>query len=378
MNTFPIAKIRVRSRHRKDHGDVGSLASSIAEIGLLHPVVVRPDYTLISGERRLRAVQTLGWTEVPIRVVDGLDDALQALRAESDENVCRKDFLPSEAVAMASAIEEVERREARKRQKEHSQTAPGKPKDTGGNLPQVIEPKVRDKVGAAVGLSGRSYEKAKAVVAAAEAPDARAEVKKLLDDMDRTGKVDGVFKRLRTMQAAEEIRAETPPLPDGPFRVIVVDPPWQYDARAEDASHRAANPYPSMSVEDIKGLDVAGRAHTDCVLWLWTTNAHIPHAFGIVEAWGFTYKTVLTWVKDKMGTGDWLRGKTEHCLMAVRGRPTITLTNQTTALSGPLRKHSEKPEEFYQLIESLCPGSKLEMFCRSPRDGWASHGNEVR
>ena len=375
MNTLPIAKIQIKARHRRDHGDVASLASSIAEIGLLHPVVVRPDFTLISGERRLRAIQSLGWTEVPIRIVDGLDDALQALRAESDENVCRKDFLPSEAVAMAAAIEEVERREAKKRQAKPRGPQIGA--KGHGKFPEPIAP-TRDKVGAAVGLSGKTYEKAKAVVAAAEAPDARAEVKKLLDDMDRTGKVDGVFKRLKTIQAAEEIKTEPPPLPDGPFRVIVVDPPWQYDSRSEDPAHRAANPYPSMSIDDIKRLDVVGRAHEDCILWLWTTNAHIPHAFGILEAWGFTYKTMLTWVKDRMGTGDWLRGQTEHCLMAIRGRPTITLTNQTTAISGPLRKHSEKPEEFYQLVESLCPGSKLEMFCRSPREGWASHGNEVR
>jgi N6-adenosine-specific RNA methylase IME4 len=214
-----------------------------------------------------------------------------------------------------------------------------------------------------------------AVVEAAEKEPEKA--RPLVDAMNRTGKVKGAFKRLKTLQAADAIKAEPPPLPDGPFRVIVVDPPWQYDNRAEDASHRAANPYPSMSIEEITALDVAGRAHADCVLWLWTTNAHIPHAFAIVEAWGFEYKTLLTWVKDQMGTGDWLRGQTEHCLMAVRGQPVVTLTNQTTAISGPLRGHSEKPDEFYRLVETLCPGSKLEMFCRRRREGWASHGNEV-
>ena len=64
--------------------------------------------------------------------------------------------------------------------------------------------------------------------------------------------------------------------------------------------------------------------------------------------------------------------------MAVRGTPTIELTNQTTALHGPLRRHSQKPEEFYQLVESLCPGSKLEMFARQKREGWMSHGNESK
>src|SRR5271157_3631528 len=102
-------------------------------------------------------------------------------------------------------------------------------------------------------------------------------------------------------------------------------------------------------------------------------------AFDILDAWGFTFKTILTWIKDRMGTGDWLRGQTEHCLMAVRGNPVIQLTNQTTALHGPLRKHSQKPEEFYRLVELLCPTSdngKLEMFSRQKREGWISHGNE--
>ena len=64
--------------------------------------------------------------------------------------------------------------------------------------------------------------------------------------------------------------------------------------------------------------------------------------------------------------------------MAVRGTPTIELTNRTTALHGPLRRHSQKPEEFYQLVESLCPGSKLEMFARQKREGWMSHGNRIQ
>ena len=183
-------------------------------------------------------------------------------------------------------------------------------------------------------------------------------------------------KRDDRQKAVAQIAKEPPPIPKGPFRVIAVDPPWTYDSRAEDTTHRAANPYPSMTIEQIKALDVAGLTHKDCVLWLWTTNAHMREAFGILDAWGFTFKTILTWVKDRMGTGDWLRGQTEHCLMAVRGRPTIQLTNQTTVLRGPLRRHSQKPDEFYQLVESLCPGSKLEMFSREKREGWVGHGNE--
>lgn len=176
---------------------------------------------------------------------------------------------------------------------------------------------------------------------------------------------------------AERIAAEPPLLPSGLFHVIVADPPWQYAARAFDPTHRARNPYPDMSTDDICALPVGDLAGDDSVLWLWTTNSHMRDAFDVLRAWGFEHKTILTWVKDRMGTGHWLRGQTEHCLLAVKGRPTITLTNQTTALFGPLREHSRKPDEFYALVEALCPGSKVELFARQARDGWMAHGSEI-
>lgn len=174
-----------------------------------------------------------------------------------------------------------------------------------------------------------------------------------------------------------KIKAEPEPFPVGPFRVIVADPPWRYDSEYDPNARRVANPYPDMSVEEIAGLPVVQLAHDDALLWLWTTNSFLEHAFGIARAWGFEPKTILTWAKDRMGVGSWLRGQTEHCLMAVRGHPTITLSNQTTLLHGPLREHSRKPDEFYSLVEGLCPGSKIELFAREARPGWQAWGAEA-
>jgi len=145
----------------------------------------------------------------------------------------------------------------------------------------------------------------------------------------------------------EAIRSEPPPLPcNGPYRVIVADPPWPYEFRQEDSSHRGVQPYPGMPIEQICALPVAAIAHEDCILWLWTTNFYMRFAYQALDAWGFQERTILTWVKDRMGLGDWLRGQTEHCIMAVRGRPAVTLSNQTTVLHGKAREHSRKPEEF--------------------------------
>lgn len=358
MNQRPINVIRVGQRHRKDLGDIKGLAQSIADIGLLHPIVITPDNELIAGQRRLEACRLLGWQEAPVTVVD-LDDTE---RGEYEENKQRKDFTPSEEVAIWQALESRQ--------------------GTSGKLPSLLSkldsnsnnfPKVR--AAQLTGTSPATLSKAKQVVEAAETEPAKYE--HLVSEMDRTGRVNGVYKKLKTAQQAEVIRKEPPPLPTGPFRVIVIDSPWKYENRANDTSHRSANPYPSMAVDKIKLLPVEKLAEDDAILWLWTTNAHLPIAFEILKAWGFEYKTMLTWVKDRMGTGDWLRGKTEHCLMAIKGKPLVVLTNQTTELKGPLREHSRKPDEFYEMVESLCPGSKVELFARTQREGWVSHGDET-
>jgi N6-adenosine-specific RNA methylase IME4 len=70
---------------------------------------------------------------------------------------------------------------------------------------------------------------------------------------------------------------------------------------------------------------------------------------------------------------------TEHCIMAVRGRPTVTLTNQTTLLRAPARGHSVKPPEFYDLVESLCPAPRYaDLFSRyRHNDKWDCHGDQA-
>ena len=78
-----------------------------------------------------------------------------------------------------------------------------------------------------------------------------------------------------------------------------------------------------------------------------------------------------------LGVGDGLRGQTAHCLFSIRGKPFVTLTNQTTLLEAPLREHSRKPDEFFILVESLCPGTRLEMFGREKRKGWQVWGAET-
>jgi N6-adenosine-specific RNA methylase IME4 len=134
-----------------------------------------------------------------------------------------------------------------------------------------------------------------------------------------------------------------------------------------------------MSVADICAMQVSAIAHADSILWFWVTNHHMREAFQILDAWNFKQKTMLTWAKDKMGMGDWLRGQTEHCLLATRGKPVVTLKNQTTLLQAPTRAHSQKPTAFYDLVESLCPAPRYcDLFSRyRHNERWDTHGDEA-
>jgi ParB family chromosome partitioning protein len=199
---------RTGERHRKDLGDIDALMASIREVGLLHPIVIRKDRTLVAGWRRLTAAARLGRVSVPVHVVANLDDTARLLKAERDENLHRKDLTPSEAVALGKALEELERAGAKKRQ---AQAGPavgrGKKASGPGNLPGPVKGRVRDKVGEAVGMSGRTYEKAKAVVEAAEEdPETFGPV---AEEMDRTGNVDSAFKRVQKVK-------DPPPPPEPP------------------------------------------------------------------------------------------------------------------------------------------------------------------
>jgi N6-adenosine-specific RNA methylase IME4 len=205
----------------------------------------------------------------------------------------------------------------------------------------------------------------------------------------RGGLVKALVKQEKRAEVARQIEAMPPAVATvvGTFRTIVADPPWAYTKREGDATHRGDLPYPPMDTDAICALGamVQERAHEEgAVLWLWTTNAFLRDAYRVLDAWGFQERTVLTWVKDRWGLGDWLRGQSEHCILACRGLkgtpPWWGGEGQaipSTVLHGPLREHSRKPDEFYALVDALCPGPKFELFSRTPRPGWVQWGAET-
>ncbi len=246
------------------------------------------------------------------------------------------------------------------------------------NSPACPKP-IRDAVAKGSLSVNGGYEAVKAISRLPETKRAEAVVRiaKSSEEAADVKKVVGELKLEAKRALAEEIRSNPVITPEGKYQVIVIDPPWKYDSRAEDTTHRGKNLYPEMTVPEVCAFPLASMAQDNCILWLWTTNAFMRGAYDCLDAWGFTEKTILTWDKEHMGLGDWLRNQTEHCILAVKGKPVVSLTNQVTILREKRREHSRKPESFYALVDKLCPGSKLEIFSRTDRPGWTVWGAEA-
>lgn len=213
-NSKPVAinDIIVGDRYRKDLGDVEPLKQSIAELGLLHPVVIDGERRLLVGGRRLEACKQLGMLTIPAVVASSLSELRQRVLAERDENVCREPFKPSEMVALGKTIEEFQRpiAEASKADGHRKGASATNSKRFGGTSPKATKPRDESKrtssvAAAACGVDRRTYEKAKAVSdAAAEAP---AKFGHLVEQMDRSGKVNKAYSELRKATKQEERKA---------------------------------------------------------------------------------------------------------------------------------------------------------------------------
>ena len=158
------------------------------------------------------------------------------------------------------------------------------------------------------------------------------------------------------------------------FRTILADPPWDIQQRG---ARGAETHYDLMTLERIKAMPVADLAEDDAHLWLWVTNATLRHGYDVAEAWGFTVRSPLTWIKFRLGLGNYLRNSTEHLLFATKGRAPVNFHSQPTWVNAPVQDHSHKPEEQYALIERISPGPYLELFARRRQPGWDAWGNEV-
>jgi len=164
---------------------------------------------------------------------------------------------------------------------------------------------------------------------------------------------------------------------EGIHEVIVIDPPWPYGTEYNKETRRVASPYKELSIEQLNAFKLP--VADNCVLWLWTTHKFIRDAFNLLDVWEFDYKLTFVWDKEKLGIGKWLRCQAEFCLLAIKGKPRWNLTNERDVLRIPRGKHSEKPDEFYNMVKKLCPtkGEYADIFFRKERLGWRGYGDKL-
>jgi N6-adenosine-specific RNA methylase IME4 len=182
------------------------------------------------------------------------------------------------------------------------------------------------------------------------------------------------------------------------YAVIYADPPWRFtglgskgirsakrDANGRHRNIRVEEKYPTMSVDELKALPVESIAADNAILFMWTTDGHLPFAIEIMRAWGFNYATVaFVWnKKERTGKqvcyyGYWTMKGTELCLLGRRGKVKPVAHNVRQLVEAQRGAHSEKPEEVRRrIVELMGDCARVELFARKRHEGWAAWGNEV-
>lgn len=161
------------------------------------------------------------------------------------------------------------------------------------------------------------------------------------------------------------------------FKTILADPPWDVEQKGVRG---AQGHYSLMTLEAIKAMPVGDLAAEDAHCWLWVTNATLRAGYDVMEEWGFTPRSPLTWVKPRIGLGTYLRNSTEHLILGTRGKAPVNFRAQPTWMLAPLQGHSHKPEEQYAVIERVSSGPYLELFARRrppSASDWKVWGNQI-
>jgi N6-adenosine-specific RNA methylase IME4 len=165
-----------------------------------------------------------------------------------------------------------------------------------------------------------------------------------------------------------------------PYSTIVADPPWHYAKVNPDKDREGYRggglPYSSMTVPEIAAMPVRDLADPDgCRVFLWITNRYLRHGWEIIESWGFRpAERVFVRTKAPRATTP---VTTEYLMLGSLGSPAPMPWLGTTWFAWPRigLAHSQKPPAALDLIESMSPGPRVELFARSPRLGWDSWGH---
>jgi N6-adenosine-specific RNA methylase IME4 len=330
---------------------------------------------IIDGWNRYRACEALGIEPHVQHFQGSAIDAMQLVIRSND----RRDLNSSQRAAIAVEAEEVVamlKAEAKAKQAEfHGNQYKSAVVE---KIPQVQsnpeQNKVRTQLAETFGTNPRYVSDAARLKE--QNPEAFKQVLTGAKTISEVKKEEKVRERKELIEKqVKDIEEGKLPELSGVYDIVSIDPPWPYGREYDPEGSRAANPYPEMSIEQISQIELP--VSSDSVLFLWTTHRFLPDSFELMKGWGFEYKATMVWNKQKIGMGAWFRMQCEFCLVGVKGKPFWQNTRYNEVINEPRREHSRKPDGFFDLVNEICTGRKLEYFSREARPGWDIFGNDT-
>jgi N6-adenosine-specific RNA methylase IME4 len=372
-----------------DDARANELTDSIARQGQRLPIVIC-DGKILDGRNRARACEALGiepqaehFGGDPWAFVWDLNATRRDLTADQRYQIwLRVSAKSDEYLAAKRAIEDAANRarseaaKAQPRSEDGTRLAASQVVGQVAPLPHEPPPAPHKDRAAKAKLSKTSPDTVKrgdALRAAAPALADKVERGEItMAAAQREAKREKVVERLSSIETIEAKAI------DGVFDVIVIDPPWPIKKIERDCRpNQVALDYPTMSLEELESLKIP--CAEDCHVWLWTTHRFLPLAIGLLSKWGLKYVCAFVWHKpggfQPVGLPQY---NCEFALYARRGAPVFLDTRALPlCFEAPRGSHSEKPEEFYDVLRRVTGGRRLDMFNRRQIEGFEGWGKEA-
>jgi N6-adenosine-specific RNA methylase IME4 len=335
-----------------------ALKESIQKEGQRYPISFNEQGEILDGHNRFKICREIGLTPIfekePRQFKDHFEEKLFVINT----NLKRRHLNGAQIVFLRMKEFEVEKEKAQARMncydrvgsREHTLS-----EETG---------KARDVLAEKAGVSPTTFQRAATVL-----ENGSEKTKEAM--LNGSQSINYAYKMTKRQIETREF----PELPEGEYSVIYADPPWRYNLPFAGSPDMH---YPTLETEKICRLNIP--AAQNSVLFLWATNPLLPDALRVMQSWGYSYKSNFVWVKNRSGTGYYVLGQHELLLIGVKGDIGAPLEeNRVSSVAFAINnEHSKKPELFYSIIEKMYPNkSKVELFARNKREGWASWGLEL-
>ena len=326
--------------------ELTELSADIKKNGLIDPIWLYEN-KILDGRNRYRACQEVG-VEPRFQSYPGNDPLQQVISL----NLHRRHLNESQRAVVAARLANMQVGD-----NQYSGSA---------NMPTLSQ----SQAAKMLNVSERMVRTVKAIER--EAPERLSEINL---GKETATKIYKLIKRSEDMATIKDKIDNENIIVKNKYDVVILDPPWMYGRKYDPATSRVASPYPEQTKEEIYKT-CKDFFKDDCVLWLWTTHRFIWEAKELLEMWGFEYKAILVWDKEKMGMGKNLRMQCEFCLLGKKGNPLWNLSNERDIIREGRREHSRKPEMFYELIRGITHGTIFEYYSRKIKEGVITAGVE--